>query len=91
MLITIAETTFDRVDYDAEHDVLYLAAGDPGEATWGDATPEGHNARYASDGRLVGLTLIGPRRALERDGELAITLPRPTQRVPAAVLRLALV
>lgn len=29
MSVTIGETTFDRVEYDAEADVLYLHVGEP--------------------------------------------------------------
>ena len=46
MTIRVANTDFDRVDYDADADVLYLAAGDPERAVDFDETPEGHAARY---------------------------------------------
>jgi hypothetical protein len=42
-----------------------------------DETPEGHAARFDRDGELVGLTLLRPKRLLERDGELRITVPVP--------------
>jgi len=75
MTMTIADTTFDNVVYDAEADVLYLHIGDPSTAVEFDATPEGHALRFDGGGRLVGLTIVGPSRLLEQDGSVAITLP----------------
>ncbi|MGA8364456.1 MAG: hypothetical protein WB709_08030 [Solirubrobacteraceae bacterium] len=41
----------------------------------GEETPEGHIVRYAPDtNRVVGLTVLGARRILER-GHLAVTVP----------------
>lgn len=45
MSIEIAGTTFDRVEYDAEADVLYLHHGEPCTAVEFDASPEGHALR----------------------------------------------
>lgn len=73
--ITIGPVTFDRADYDAEHDVLYLHVGEPQKGE-GEETPEGHVIRYAAGtSRIVGLTMLGPRRILERDGRLVVTIP----------------
>lgn len=52
-------------------------------------TPEGHAVRFDSNGELVGLTLVRPKRLLERNGELRVTMPVPSA-VPAAELTLAL-
>jgi hypothetical protein len=42
----------------------------------GEETPEGHVVRYAPDtNRVVGLTVLGTKRVLERDGHLAVTVP----------------
>ena len=41
MNITIANTTFNNVKYDALGDVLYLNVGDPADAITFDDTPEG--------------------------------------------------
>jgi uncharacterized protein YuzE len=72
--ITIGPLTFDRVDYDAENDVLYLHSGDP-QAGEGEETPEGHVLRYApGKGEVIGLTVVGARQTLERDGRLSITV-----------------
>jgi uncharacterized protein YuzE len=77
MSVQIGPYTFDRVRYDADADVLYLAAGDPGRAVDFDETLEGHAVSYDADGALVGLTLVDVRRLLEQaDGEkLMIELP----------------
>ncbi len=73
--IRIGPVTFDQADYDAEHDVLYLHVGEPQEGE-GEETPEGHVIRYLpGTRRIVGLTVLGPRRILDRDGNLRITIP----------------
>lgn len=73
--IKIGPVTFDRADYDAENDVLYLHVGKPQEAE-GEETPEGHVLRYAPrTHEIVGLTVLGAQRILDRDGELRITIP----------------
>ncbi len=75
MSVTIAEIEFDRVEYDAEADVLYLHVGDPSRAVDYDETPEGHAVRFDRDGNLVGLTLVRPKRLLELNSELRVTVP----------------
>jgi uncharacterized protein YuzE len=73
--ITIGPLTFDRADYDADSDVLYLHVGEP-QAGEGEETQEGHVLRYApGTSEVVGLTVIGARHTLERDGRLSITVP----------------
>jgi uncharacterized protein YuzE len=56
MTLRIASTDFDQVDYDADADVLYIAARDPARAVEFDETPEGHALRFDADGSLVGIT-----------------------------------
>jgi uncharacterized protein YuzE len=85
MTVTIADIEFDRVDYDANADVLYLHVGDPSRAVDYDETPEGHAARFNRNGELVGLTLVRPKLLFERHGALHVTIPVPTA-VPAAEL-----
>jgi uncharacterized protein YuzE len=75
MTITVGDTTFDRVDYDAGADVLYLHIGDPATAVSFDESPEGHALRFDADGRLVGITIVGARRTLETDHRLVVTVP----------------
>jgi hypothetical protein len=78
--IGIGSLRFDHADYDAANDVLYLHIGEP-QSGEGEETPEGHVVRYASGtNRVVGLTLLGVRRALAPDGRLAITVPSRTVR-----------
>lgn len=85
MSVTVAQIEFENVDYDREADVLYLHVGDPATATDFDETPEGHHVRFGADGRIVGLTVVGPRRLLETEGEIRITIPR-ADRIDAAEL-----
>jgi uncharacterized protein YuzE len=73
--IKIGPVTFDHADYDIESDVLYLHVGEP-QAAEGEETPEGHVLRYApGTNRIVGLTVLGAQRILDRDGELRVTIP----------------
>jgi uncharacterized protein YuzE len=72
--IMIGRLSFDHADYDADNDVLYLHTGAP-QAAEGEETPEGRVLRYApGTTRIVGLTVLGAQRVLERDGHLAITV-----------------
>lgn len=77
--IKIGPVTFDHADYDAGSDVLYLHVGEPREAE-GEETPEGHVLRYAPGTQnIVGLTVLGARRVLDRDGTLTVTMPEPIE------------
>lgn len=79
MSVTIGDIIFDRVEYDADGDVLYLHVGDPSRAVDFDETPEGHAVRFDREGNVVGLTLVRPKRLLQRAGELRVTLPVPSE------------
>jgi uncharacterized protein YuzE len=80
MTVTIGSLTFDRASYDARGDVLYLHVGDPREAAGSEETPEGHVLRYApGTSRIVGLTVLGARSTLERDGRLVVTVPETVE------------
>lgn len=77
--IKIGPVTFDHADYDADSDVLYLHVGEPREAE-GEETPEGHVLRYAPGTQtIVGLTVLGARKVLDRDGTLTVTIPEPIE------------
>jgi uncharacterized protein YuzE len=78
MSVTIADITFDRVEYDSDADVLYLHVGDPSTAVDFDETPEGHALRFDTEGNLVGITLVRPKHLLDQSGGLRITLPVPS-------------
>lgn len=65
--------------------MLYLHVGAPSRAIDYDETPEGHAVRLDRNGKVVGLALVRPKRLLERDGELCVTMPVPCA-VPAAEL-----
>ena len=75
MSITIGETKFDGIEYDARGDVLYLSIGAPCAPARTLETTEGHAVDYDEDGRLIGMVLLNVRWTLERDGELRVTLP----------------
>jgi uncharacterized protein YuzE len=75
MNIKIDGLVFDRASYDPDGDVLYLARGEPAEASDAALTPEGHGIRYDAEGRVIGVTIINARLLLDRDGHLTITLP----------------
>jgi uncharacterized protein YuzE len=75
MTITIGSSTFDNVLYDADVDVLYLHIGDPSTAVEFDESPEGHALRFDAEGRLVGVTIVNVKSLIDRDGEIAITVP----------------
>lgn len=77
--IRIGPLTFDWADYDADSDVLYLHVGEA-QTGEGEETPEGHVLRYApGTSRVIGLTVLGARQALERDGRISITVPETVE------------
>ena len=75
MNITIGHTTFDRVAYDADADVLYLHVGDPATAVAFEESPEGHGLRDDAAGHVVGLTLVNVRWGGDRHQPLVVTIP----------------
>lgn len=77
--INIDGLTFDRANYDAEGDVLYLSRGEETSASDAALTPEGHGIRYGADGRVIGVTIINARFILDREGHITITLPHEVQ------------
>jgi uncharacterized protein YuzE len=72
--VTIGEWIFDHVEYDEEGDVLYLSIGEP-RPGHGEETPEGHILRYDDNDDFCGVTLIGIRETLSREGEVNVTVP----------------
>jgi len=89
MKVKIDDLLFDRANYDADGDVLYLTRGESNVAADAALTPEGHGVRYDTDGQVIGVTIINARWLLERDGHLTITLPHAV-RVEAGALAAAL-
>jgi uncharacterized protein YuzE len=75
MNITVAGTAFDRHEYDARGDVLYLSVGPPQAPFKTLATPEGHAVDYDQSGAIVGMVLMNVRFLLDRDGAVTVTLP----------------
>jgi uncharacterized protein YuzE len=72
----IGPYTFDNVSYDAEADVLYLHEGEPSRAVDFDESPEGHALRFDAEHDLIGVTIIGAKRLVGRDGKVTITVPK---------------
>lgn len=89
MKVKIDDVIFDRANYDADGDVLYLARGTSNMAADAVLTPEGHGIRYGADGQVIGVRIINARWLLERDGHLTITFPHSV-RVEAGELAAAL-
>jgi hypothetical protein len=67
----------DRYSYYERGDVLYLMVGAPTgvPAADDDESLEGDTVFFDADGIVSGVTMIGPRYMLERDGTLNVTLP----------------
>jgi hypothetical protein len=87
--IKIGSVTFDRADYDADNDVLYLSIGEPngGEC---EETPEMHVVCYAPGTYDIrALTIFNTRARIAQDGDLIVTLPE-TSRTSAEHLAPAL-
>jgi uncharacterized protein YuzE len=89
MTVTIDGFVFERSNYDADGDVLYLSRGKSNIAADALLTPEGHGVRFDSGGDVIGVTIINARWLLERDGHLTITVPHSV-RVEAGELAVAL-
>lgn len=74
MTITIAGIDFDYHDYDERGDVPLLHVGQPKKpSAKAFETPEGHTVEYDDRGAVVGLELVGARRAVETRGALQLT------------------
>jgi uncharacterized protein YuzE len=74
-VIHLGPYAFDNVVYDAESDVLYLSIGDPRPAYDAPETPEGHGVRYNESYEVIGVTIVGAKEGLERDGKITVTFP----------------
>jgi len=74
--LTLGGARFDRYSYDEQADVLYLMAGPPRPQADDEDSLEGDTVFFDAVGRITGITMIGPRHMLERDGTLNVTLPR---------------
>ncbi len=75
--LVLGDAEVDRYSYYERGDVLYLSVDEPtGQpAPDTDESVEGDTVFFDADGRITGLTMIGPRFMLERDGTLNVTLP----------------
>ncbi len=85
MTVTIGHLTFDNATYDEQGDVLYLHVGEPQAAADSEETPEGHVLRFDATGKIIGLTIINAKWLLDRDGEIAVTVPEQVHVESAAL------
>lgn len=74
MSIRAGSYTFTHVTYDAPSDVLYAAIDAPRPGTRAE-TPESDLLRFDDRGEFFGVILMNPRRRLEREGAVNLTLP----------------
>jgi hypothetical protein len=76
--LVLGDSEIDRYSYYEQGDVLYLSVGEPTGQPAPDLEEsiEGDSVFFDADGRITGVTMIGPRFMLERDGTLNVTLPR---------------
>jgi uncharacterized protein YuzE len=73
--LMLGDVAIDRYSYYERGDVLYLMVGPPHPAANDGESLEGDTVFFDTDGRISGVTMIGPRSTLERDGTLNVTLP----------------
>lgn len=73
--LSLGDVAIDHRNYDGEADVLYLTAGPPRLAADTDESIEGDTVFFDARGDVIGVTMIGAREVLERDGALNVTLP----------------
>jgi uncharacterized protein YuzE len=85
MTITLGQLTFDHATYDERGDVLYLHVGEPQAAAEADETPEGHAVRYATDGQVIGVTIVNAKWLLDQGQPIVITLPERVAVDPAVL------
>ena len=74
MSIRAGQYTFTHVTYDAPSDVLYASIDAPRPGTRRE-TPESDVLRFDLQGQFFGVILMNPRRRLETEGAVKLTLP----------------
>ena len=74
MSLRAGRYTFSHVTYDPPSDVLYAAIGRPRPGRR-EETPESHYLRFDDRGRFAGIILMNPRRQLEQEGGVFLSLP----------------
>jgi uncharacterized protein YuzE len=75
--LALGDVEIDRYSYYERGDVLYLMVGEPTHrpAADDDESLEGDTVFFDEEGRITGVTMIGPRFMLQRDRTLNVTLP----------------
>jgi uncharacterized protein YuzE len=76
MTVNVGAYEFDNVRYDIDCDVLDLRQGESGIAADIFDTPEGHLVKLDEEGEVIGITFIGAKSLIDRDGKIPVTLPR---------------
>jgi uncharacterized protein YuzE len=77
MKIAVGSYEFDDVRYDSDCDVLCLRLrGTRGTAADILDTPEGHLVYLDDDGEVTGISLVGAKELIDRDGRVPVTFPR---------------
>lgn len=74
MSLRVGRHTFTYATYDASSDVIYASIEGPPRGSR-EPSPEQHFWRFDDDGRFVGITFVNPRRQLESEGGVYVTLP----------------
>jgi hypothetical protein len=72
--VAIGPHRFDRALYDPDRDILDLSLEARRGGVGGEDTPEGH-MWFSRDDEICGVQFVEPRRQLERDGGIFVTLP----------------
>ena len=75
--LILGKAAIDRYSYYERGDVLYLMVGQPTGVPAADDedSQEGDVVFFDTDGSVSGVTMIGARETLERDGALNVTVP----------------
>jgi uncharacterized protein YuzE len=74
--LPLGGTAIDRYHYYEAGDVLYLTAGAARMADETAQSLEGDTVFLDAHGGIIGVTIVGAREVLDRDGTLNVTLPR---------------
>jgi hypothetical protein len=74
LALRVGPYTFSDVTYDEPSDVLYATIGRLSQSRR-EKTPEEHLWHFDDRGRFRGITLMGPREQLEREGGVFVSLP----------------
>ncbi len=83
--LALGPTTFNRLAYDVNADVMYLHVNGVPPDIHVERCREGHQLRFDERGNVVGLTLVGVTRLLHHGESLVITASERIELVPGAL------